>query len=365
MAYISHLSVSSFRNLGAISIEPSPTINIIVGENGAGKSSILEGISMLAHGRSFRTHKFRSLINNESSEFIVRGTVVMDDDRSVAVGLKRGRSGPFVIKLDGKPVASASLLAKQLPLLVINSNSFRLLEGGAQERRKFFDWLVFHVKHQFQAAWNQLVKCYKQRNILLRHDKISYLDVEPWDIEIAKLSKVVNEYRLECFGLFERCFKSIVGSIAGDVFSIIEMKYKSGWKVDAGTYLEQLKSSFMKDKACGYSTIGSHKSDFSVKIRGAAAVDILSRGQQKTVISALYIAQATLLSQINGDKAIFAIDDLPAELDQNNQRLIGSWLSKLESQVFVTGIDSSCAEHIWPKGIELSKLFHVKHGEIQ
>ncbi len=365
MAYISHLSVSSFRNLGSISIDPSPKINIIIGENGAGKSSILEGISILAHGRSFRTHKFRSLINNDSREFIVRGSVVLDDDRSIPVGLKRGRSGPFVIKLDGRAVKSASILAKQLPLLVINSNSFRLLEGGAQERRRFFDWLVFHVKHPFQDTWNQLLKCYKQRNILLRHDKISYSEVEPWDIEIARLSNTVNDYRIECFKMFEHTFKDIVDPLAGGLFASIEMEFKSGWRSNTDSYLDQLKASFVKDRAYGYSTIGSHKADFTVKMRGASAVDILSRGQQKTVISALYIAQATVLSEVVGSRAIFAIDDLPAELDQQNQRLIGSWLTKLGSQVFVTGIDSLCAKQIWPESIELSKMFHVKHGEIQ
>lgn len=365
MAYIAHLSVNSFRNLGSISIEPSPKINIIVGENGAGKSSILEGISILAHGRSFRTHKFRTLINNDSKEFIVRGSVVLDDDRSIQVGLKRARSGPFVIKLDGKPVKSASILAKQLPLLVINSGSFRLLEGGAQERRRFFDWLVFHVKHPFQEVWNQLLKCYKQRNILLRHDKISYAEVEPWDLEIARLSKIVNDYRIECFSVFERAFKDIIGPVACGLFASIDMVYKSGWRDTTESYLEQLKVSFKKDRAYGYSTIGSHKADFTVKIQGTAAVDILSRGQQKTVIAALYIAQATVLNDIVGNSAIFAIDDLPAELDHQNQRLVGSWLTQLGSQVFVTGIDSLCAKRIWPERIELSKMFHVKHGEIQ
>lgn len=365
MAYISHLSVTSFRNLGSISIDPSPKINIIVGENGAGKSSLLEGISMLAHGRSFRTHKFRNLINSESSEFVVRGAVVMDDLRSIPVGLKRGRRGPFVIKLDGRPVSSASLLAKQLPLLVINANSFRLLEGGAQERRKFFDWLVFHVKHQFQEAWNQLLKCYKQRNSLLRHDKISYAEIEPWDIEIARLSDSINDYRAECFAAFEAVYRETVGTLSEGLFSSINMEYKSGWRSNSGSYRKQLKESFPKDRAYGYSTLGPHKADFSVMLGSAAAVDILSRGQQKTVISALYIAQAKVLNQFMGSRAIFAIDDLPAELDQQNQRLIGSWLTDLESQVFVTGIDALCTKQIWPENIELSKMFHVKHGEIQ
>ncbi len=367
MPSISHLNIQHFRNLGSISMEPSKRINIILGQNGAGKSSILESISMLAHGRSFRTHKYRSLIQDEKAEFVVHGKVDGDDGAVHQLGLLRRRKGDFTIKLDGKTVASASSLAKHIPLLVINSGSFALLEGSPKDRRKFFDWLVFHVKHQFSASWNQVIRCYKQRNSLLRRDKISYSDLEPWDIEIVKLSELIACDRESSFNLLNDHFTSILKPLLGRVPEGISLELKQGWKLGEGSFSKQLRNSFERDKSYGYSTLGPHKSDFVVKTSAGNAVDILSRGQQKLLISALYIAQAAVLKETNAQTPIFAVDDLPSELDQANQKLMGDWLNELGSQVFITGIEASCRNSIWPDYEtyeEPLKMFHVKHGEL-
>ncbi len=367
MPSISQLNIQHFRNLGSVSMEPSKKINIILGQNGAGKSSILESISMLAHGRSFRTHKYRSLIQDDMSEFVVHGKVNNDDGAEHQLGLLRKRKGDFTIKLDGKAVASASSLAKHIPLLVINSGSFSLLEGSSKDRRKFFDWLVFHVKHQFSGVWNQVIRCYKQRNSLLRRDKICYSDVEPWDIEIAKLSELIANDRESSFNLLNDHFKTILAPLLDRLPGDISLELKQGWKLGEGSFSEQLKNAFDRDRSYGYSTLGPHKSDFIVKTNTGNAVDILSRGQQKLLIAALYIAQAAVLKETNAQTPIFAVDDLPSELDQLNQKLMGDWLSDLGSQVFITGIEASCRNSIWPDYetyAEPLKMFHVKHGEL-
>ena len=173
MPKLSQLCVRHVRNLESVDIDTHPKLNIITGANGAGKSSLLESINLLAHGRSFRTHKYRSVINQQEEGLLVRGVVLDANDEAQNIGLQRRRSGETLIRLNGNTVTGASVLARTTPLLVVNSDTFSLLDGTPKDRRRFFDWLVFHVKHDFQQAWSQLIKCYKHRNTLLRRDKIT------------------------------------------------------------------------------------------------------------------------------------------------------------------------------------------------
>lgn len=347
-------------------IEPTPYANFIVGENGAGKSSLLEAISVLAHAKSFRTHKFRRLIKDEQKAFTVFAKLKSKDEVETTVGIERGRSGDSRFKIAGLAIQSSAQLAQQLPLLVINSNSFSLLEGPPKGRRMFFDWLVFHVKHEFADLWKQVSRCIKQRNTLLRRDKISYSDVEPWDAEIARLSSAIHEARLTCLELFKVEFDN---SMAETKFaaSSLALEYVSGWKPDAGSFQEQLAASFERDCHLGYTTLGPHKSDLKILIGRVPAVEVLSRGQQKVLISALFFSEAKVFKQISGRSPVFLIDDLPSELDDRHQNLLSSWTLSLSAQVFVTGISPGVLfdSGAWSNYEEhQKKVFHVKHGEV-
>jgi len=376
MPRLSTLQVTYLRNLNAVDIHFSDHINIIHGANGSGKTSLLEAMSVLAHGRSFRTRKYRNLIHREKDQFVVFGRIdhgAGDGGRQSTIGVSRNRQGASRIKLDGATVNTAHELAQNLPLLCVNSTSFNLLEGGPIERRMFFDWLVFHVKHEFGDLWKQYTKCIKQRNSLLRRDNIRYSDLQPWDTEIAKLAVTIENMRAAFLPVFSQYINEYLTQcdLADAVFDV---SYSNGWLVgERSTSWEcsvkqvesLLFSRFEKDKSQGFTTIGSHKSDLKMTVSGKPAGEILSRGQQKVLIMALFFAKAHVFKAETGMLPVLLLDDLPAELDQTHLTLLGQWLHELNVQVFISSVESEPLLSAWQNlKLNTPRMFHVKHGEV-
>ncbi len=363
MPNIGELRITDFRNLRSVNIKPSPGINLIFGANGSGKTSLLEAISVLAHGRSFRTHKFRRLINDEEGEATVFALLKAGDEEA-RIGVNRKRNGDSQIRLNGQNVQSASLLAQQLPLLIMDAHSYQLLEGSARIRRQFFDWLVFHVKHEFRELWRAYAKCLKHRNSLLRHDKIRPADLKPWDQEFVELSHKIEQLRLEVLEPFISAFHHTAQQF-GFQQSDITLTYINGWKEGTAS-LEQLALSFERDHKQGFSSLGPHKSDIKIQLGTVPAVEKLSRGQQKVLISALYLAEARVKQEQKGSEVVFLLDDLPAELDEAHLKQLAGWLNELNAQLFITGVSAEKLKDLWPDFHKKEPaMFHVKHGEIQ
>ncbi|HKK14893.1 MAG TPA: DNA replication and repair protein RecF, partial [Gammaproteobacteria bacterium] len=152
------LRIQDFRNLTAVELAPSPGLNLIVGANAAGKTSLLEGIFFLGHGRSFRSRHPERLIREGTDACSVVGQVAGGGGGSgLTVGIERSRRG-WRARIGGAPVRGLAELAGQLPTQLINPDSHRLLEGGPQYRRRFLDWGVFHVEHRFLGAWQRYMR---------------------------------------------------------------------------------------------------------------------------------------------------------------------------------------------------------------
>lgn len=358
------LKITQFRNLHSVEVTPSPTLNFLYGVNGSGKTSLLEAISVLAHGRSFRTRKYRRLIQEEAEEFTVFGRVDTPGKANVAIGVNRKRSGESQFRIDGAGVSSATELAVNLPVLILNADSFGLLTGPPKQRRQFFDWLVFHVKPDFRQRWRSYSRCLKQRNSLLRHDKISYSDVRPWDVEIARLSEAIEQDRISCIEPFLHEFRKLAADLELGRDHQAAVEYLNGWK-PGYSYEEQLAQSFQRDRKVGHTSLGPHKSDIKITVQGVPAGEVLSRGQQKSMIAALYVAEARVFSGSNNNRCLFLIDDMPAELDANNIARVGQWINACSAQAFVTSVEFEPVKGLWPElQTKAPKVFHVKHGNL-
>lgn len=379
MSVLNTLSIHSLRNLHAVNISLSPSINIFYGDNGSGKTSVLEAVALLGLGRSFRSHKTRSLINHDKSELTVFGLISPDNDLIASedvtkttqqppvssrhsVGIQKFRNGSSLIKSSGEIVRSAALLAKQLPLLIINAYSFQLIEGSPVQRRQFLDWIVFHVKPEFATLWRGLQKILKQRNSLLRRDKISGEDLAPWDNEFIRLSEAIDQMRREVFDIFIRDFERFDATFSLSAHNI-SMEYFSGW--DKGQSIaESLAANFDRDCRDGYTHHGPQRADIKIKAKNKLAVDVLSRGQEKALVCAMTMTQAHVYQQLTGQKCLFLIDDLLAELDHHHSGILVDWLTALDVQVLITGVTREELLKPWLKKHVTPAVFHVKHGEV-
>lgn len=362
---LTRLVVHDFRNLREIELAPAGKLNFVQGENGTGKTSLLEAISTLAIGRSFRTRKFRNLIHLECSSF----TIFAELQQLGAVsrlGVSRSRAGESQFRLDDRPVSSAVELAELLPFQIIDAQSFLLLQGGPSERRRFLDWMVFHVKHSYPRLWGEYVRCLKQRNSLLRSGKITNFEMKTWDATLSKLADQIDAARAEVVDVYVpllQRFLAECGFIARGRFSI---EYQRGWN-EGHTLEQELQQLRAKEERQGFTSVGPHKADIKLRIDKKDAAEVFSRGQQKSVVIAMYMAQLNLFHEQNGSDCILLVDDLPAELDRTNQDITCRWLAALDKvQIFITGIDLQPIIQTWPKAASLqaAKMFHVKHGQV-
>lgn len=369
---ITRLKVNNVRNLHTVDLQPVSGLNLFYGENGSGKTSVLEAISLLAHGRSFRTVNYRQLITHNNPHLSVYGeTTTQSTSQAQAsnvttqIGIQRPLRGTSLYRVDGEAVYSSASLAALLPLQVMNAKSFDLLEGPSKVRRRMFDWLVFHVKHEFRLLWRDYTKAVKQRNTLLRRDKISRYELKAWNVELNRLGIAIDALRQSCMQPFIEKVKQLMPDVDLPEGYDIGITYYRGWAEEHATLEDALENSFERDKKYGYTTLGAHKSEIKVTIKGMPAADILSRGQQKSLIAAFFIAELKLYQELCQRDSVLLIDDLPAELDHQHIDALASWLKELNTQVFVTGIYSD--DMLRLKDALASKpcqMFHVKHGAV-
>ena len=167
MPILSELRVNNFRNLTSVTIEPSPQFNILYGDNGAGKTSLLESIYYLGFGRSFRTRHTQHIIQHDMDSFSIF-TYLINKGNKVPAGIERSQNGERKIKIEGESVSTLSLLAKHLPLQLMSTISYRFFFNGPKIRRQYLDWMLFHVEPSFYSKWQSFQRILKQRNAGLK-----------------------------------------------------------------------------------------------------------------------------------------------------------------------------------------------------
>lgn len=356
---INQLSVAGLRNLQPATLTFSPRINLFYGHNGSGKSSLLEAIYLLSLARSFRSNKIQSIIQHELDECTVfaQSGSSENPDRT---GIRRNKQGNFEVRLNGENIKTLARLAKNMPLQLLDSDSFLLLEGSPKHRRQFLDWGVFHVEHSFHGHWSRMQTSLKQRNTWLRHAIMDSRLLAAWDREFCTASEHIDSARQQYISLFKPVFEQTLSSLID--LPDLGISYYRGWDKEKDLQ-SVLHSSLERDQALGYTQAGPQRADLRIRIGGSNATEVLSRGQQKLVVCAMKLAQGYLLAQQNGKQCIYLVDDLAAELDAKHRRALGGLLEELNCQAFITGTDKDILLEGWRKDTPLA-MFHVEHGTI-
>ncbi|WP_392561405.1 DNA replication/repair protein RecF [Orbus sturtevantii] len=354
---IAKLNIHDFRNIHTANISPSPKFNFIIGDNGSGKTSFLEAIYMLGHGRAFRHQLSNRIIQHDKPQLVLFSEIISSVNKTHTIGLSKARNGDNKIKIDNDEGFKLAELAKLLPMQLITPEGFDLLIGGPKYRRAFIDWGCFHHYGEFITFWNNLRRLLKQRNALLKRAN-NYEQLKPWDKELVP---VANQISLIRNAYIKQIHDEIIKT-SHDFLPEYELdcQFYQGWESSLD-YAQLLAENFERDKLFSYTTVGPHKADLKLRINSTPVEVLFSRGQLKLLMCALRLAQGEFYAKHNNQACLYLIDDFASELDLSKRALLAKRLKLTDSQVFISAVDQ---EQIQPMIDENDKIFYIRSGII-
>ena len=343
---------NNFRCLESVELDLGPRFNLISGLNASGKTSLLEALAYLGRGKSFRGASTSNLIRHGQQDFVLFGEVERGESRT-PVGVRNSKDG-LEIRVAGENVAGAAVLAEVLPLQVIDPEVHNLIAGGPELRRRFLDWIAFHVEHDHLAVWRRFRRALKQRNAALK-SKAGEAAIRSWNAEFVDLSLQLDASRR---GVLELALDSLQEYGRALLDTDLDFSYQPGWAKDK-TLEEALNDGADRELALGATQAGPHRADIKVSYDERQARKLVSRGQQKLLASAMILA-ATETAQAALEKPLLLLlDDPAAELDSDSlQRLLAA-VAGLGCQVVATSLDPAAL--VFP---EPPVMFHVEQGAI-
>lgn len=355
--YLRHLKLSNFKNIEEREFDFSQ-INCFVGNNGVGKTNILDAIYYLSFCKSFFNHNDNYSIRNGSDFFAIHGDYSINGvEEKISCSLKAG--GKKQIKHSGKAYAKHSEHIGKIPSVMIAPTSHSLVTGSGEVRRKFMDIVISQQDKVYLQNLIRYNKAVEQRNKLLKNYQIFHvideIGMQIWEEQIASLSNEIQGKRKQFFSQITQPLNKFYSFIAQnrEDISIEYITYE-------GDLLNILRENREKDKVLGYTKQGVHKDDLAFYLKGMP-VRHASQGQQKTFLLALKLAQFDYLSKTMGVKPILLLDDI---FDKFDFERVSRILSLLEEngfgQVFITDTHLERVEKIIGEGLkDRTKIFKL------
>ena len=340
--HISRLYVQNFRNIELTDLHPSPRINIIFGPNGSGKTSLLEAVSYLSLGHSFRGANVHHLIRNNSLSFTLSATVNQDDGNTDSLGIirTRSKSSDLQISINQKRVKRLLDLIDRICVQVIHPDSYQVVTGGPDQRRAFIDWGAYYLYPEFKDLWLRYNLALKQRNALLRIGAGTD-QFESWNVILGECAEKISRMREEyIYSICPTLHETLEDFLPGFKFAFSVSK---GWDNDK-KLKEILELNLEKDRILGYTFYGCHRADLKIRANQIPAGDMLSRGQTKLLVCAMRLSQGIVLQKNAGKNCIYLIDDLNSELDQTSRSRLISEILNNNNQIFITNITGDLPE---------------------
>lgn len=351
---IKRIQIENLRIIQSMTFAPGAGLNFICGDNGAGKTSVLEAIFLLGQGKSFRHSDADPLIRKDQKLAQVVADLCAQGSIEETLGIQRSNR-EFVARHAGQDVSRRSELMRLLPLQLITPQSHELIERGPELRRRYLDYGLFHVEQSYHQTLLSYHRALKQRNSALRSKDIRL--ARSFNDQLATFSWVIVKSRQEMLLRIEKhlaVFFKETGFPAP-----VTLRLSKGWKSELSLNEALLKLE-QQDLARGFTTAGTHRAQLKILIEGAPADKTLSRGQQKLLIYGLVLSLSQLIMEGSGEPPLLLIDDLGAELDDENSQKILGYLGNTGMQIFLTVLDI----HRY-KLPDSAKVFHVKHGSMR
>ena len=337
---ITQFSAFYLRSLKHISFSPSAQLNILLGKNNDGKTSVLEGIYFASTLKSFKSVSPSSLIQYDSTSI----KVLLNVDKfaeNTTISLQKSLKGPKSLKINDKnsSVKDSMLF---LPILALNFGAENIVTGSSDDRRALLDWGVFHVEQSYLTLFKEYHKTLKHRNKLLKSKNIDSLDY--WTKQLADYGERLNVLREDYFKelcvSFNEYKDNIIRNIP-DIYADIKntvITYNKGWPKSLG--LENaIMQSIDKDLALKHTTLGPHRSDILFTSNNHDLKDSASMSTQIITGLLLMLSQCKVFHVKHKYNPIMLVDDLFFGIDDKNLSLVINLLKESNAQSFITAPD--------------------------
>lgn len=353
--YLSRLRIQNLRNIVDLDLELVSGFNAFTGANGAGKTSLLEAAYLLSHGNSFRTRQVEHLARRGGADLALFGQVATTGSTH-RLGLQR-TAGRWIARIDGETPPNLAALFSACAVVGFDPGSHALISGGAELRRSFLDWGVFHVEHDFAYWSRRFRRALRQRNAMLKQEADDAA-LTAWDEEFIQAAEQLTAQRARYAVALARELTTLLQLYLPEL-GAATIAFRAGW--DQSTELaEVLVAKRPRDRLLGHTTRGPHRADWILSFAQAPSYEHFSRGQEKLCAIACMLAQARLYLNQRGEWPIIVLDDLCSELDAAHQELALASLVRDGAQVLLSGTE------LPPRLVEFSppqRWFHVEHGQ--
>ena len=365
--YIEQYSASKLRGINLATLFPSKYVNIIVGNNNAGKTSLIEGIYYCSALKSFKAVPTETLIqNNENSFKLLLKAVKCGDNLDIYT--EKSLSSLKIVKVNDKRVTARALLLT-LPCIALSFGVENIIIQSSEQRRGFLDWGSFHVEPKHLTNFKNYTKSLKQRNSLLKKSDMTNIDY--WTKEVSKHGLLVHEQRNEYFINLNKEFISYTNKLTDFDKSVYDdirntkISYYKGWDKSLGLDMA-LADNLNKDRAIKHTSVGPHRGDLLFSVNGTDLKNISSMSTQIIISLLLVLSQAEVFHVKHGFRPIILIDDLFFGIDDKNLRLVINLLVGSKAQCFITAPDLY-KEKIRSLGRTANevKMYEFIDGEIQ
>jgi len=361
--YLQKLSLINFKNYSDQELNFCEKINCFIGNNGEGKTNLLDAIHYLSFCKSYFNPIDTQNILHGMDFFTIQGYIQKGESvDTIFCAQKRNERKQF--KLNKKEYSRFSDHIGLYPLVMISPADGTLINGGSEERRKYIDSVISQFDKIYLDNLINYNKALLQRNTLLKHfaerRKFEKASLDIWSQQLISLGQKIFEKRLEFLEEFLPIFKEYFGFITGGK-EIVDIDYQSQLK--NANFADILNDSIEKDRILQYTTAGTHKDDLSFVIESFPLKKFGSQGQQKSFIVSLKLAQFEYTKNIKGYKPILLFDDIFDKLDNARVEQLMKLVSKNSfGQVFVTDAHPERIETIFKEIKTEIKIFEIKKG---
>lgn len=348
---VKSISVENFRCHETKTVKILPDTTILIGKNGVGKTSLLEAVYIALRGSSFKgvdseilkkgSKWYKIIINFDSGEERI---VTFDTTKP---GLKK----QFVVH-DKK---SARLKAtNKYPVVLFEPEDLRLLTGSPSRRRKFIDNFIAQIDPTYTTLLRKYEKVIKQRNALLKDPRSKPNDFFAWDISLSEYGSYIVERRIKASALINDSIESNYQNISRTK-DLISVKYSAPHQ-SPQDILDELESSFLKDRALQYTSSGQHRHDVVFNFNESLASSNASRGETRSILLALKRVEIDQIYRITGKKPVVLLDDVFSELDEIRQNSLITFLDGCQTIITSTGLDEDVRDYLDGSSVDISIL---------